>query len=77
MAMLHIIGHQIDDGDVIRVGESAALLVERIKVGVGGADYILTVRLDQAHTWLEDREGGQIGAVVDVGVAVHELEIAF
>jgi len=42
--MLHIVGHQVRDGNVSRVGEAGALLDSRVEVGVCAADDVLPIR---------------------------------
>ena len=76
MAILHVIGHHVDYGDVARIGISTTLLDRGVEVCVCSTDYVLSIGLDELHTWLDDGERGQIGTVIDVWVTVHELEVA-
>lgn len=76
MAILHVIGYHVDYGDIARIGISTALLGLRVEVCVCSTNYVLSIRLDELHAWLDDGERGQIGTIIYVWVAIHELEVS-
>ena len=80
MAVLDVVDHSVDQGNVFRVGESGAFLLGWVEVGVCGADNVLAVPSFKYHVWLNvgklDATRDNFGIIDHIGVAIHELEVA-
>ena len=82
MAVLHVVYYRVHKRDILAEWEASALFLGWVKVGVSGANDILLGLLgfQELHVGLNvgklDTTLHNFGIVDDIGIAVHELEVA-